>query len=85
MCPRGDLNPGTGEISLITGLNPKTGEKSPDRGFHAARIAGWGPRVSSTEPGMRVSLRVVAAASFADPAVSSPCWNPEMLVVRVDG
>jgi site-specific DNA recombinase len=32
-CPRGDLNPETGEISLIMDLNSKTGEKSPDREF----------------------------------------------------
>src|SRR3974390_3416756 len=38
MCPRGDLNPETGEISLITDLNSKTGEKSPDRGVHAATV-----------------------------------------------
>ena len=35
-----DLNPGTGEISLNTDLNSKTGEKSPDRGVHAAMLAG---------------------------------------------
>ena len=35
-CPRGDLNPGTGEISLNLDLNSKTGEKSPDRGVHAS-------------------------------------------------
>ena len=35
LCPRGDLNPEIGEISLITGLNSKTGEESPDRGVHA--------------------------------------------------
>ncbi len=36
MCPRGDLNPETGEISLNLDLNSKTGEKSPDGGVHAA-------------------------------------------------
>ena len=36
---RGDLNPETGEISLKLGLNSKTGEKSPDRGVHAAMVA----------------------------------------------
>ena len=35
----GDLNPGTGEISLYLGLNPKTGEKSPGRGVHVSRDA----------------------------------------------
>jgi len=40
MCPRGDLNPETGEISLIMDLNSKTGEESPDRGVHAAMLAG---------------------------------------------
>jgi hypothetical protein len=39
MCPRGDLNPETGEISLNLDLNSKTGEKSPDRGVHAVIVA----------------------------------------------
>jgi hypothetical protein len=39
-CVRGDLKPETGEISLITDLNSKAGEESPDRGFHAAMVAG---------------------------------------------
>ena len=47
-CPRGDLNPGTGEISLITDLNSKTGEESPDRGSHAAMVVG-APRLASSE------------------------------------
>lgn len=38
LCPRGDLNPGTGEISLNLDLNSKTGEKSPDRGVHASTV-----------------------------------------------
>ena len=42
-CPRGDLNTETGEISLITGLNSKTGEKSPDRGSHAGEPIPAGP------------------------------------------
>ena len=46
MCPRGDLNPGTGEISLIMDLNSKTSEKSPDRGVHAAMLASM-PRLAS--------------------------------------
>jgi len=36
MCPRGDLNPETGEISLNMDLNSKTGKESPDQGSHAA-------------------------------------------------
>ena len=36
MCPRGDLNPQFGEISLDLDLNSKTGEKSPGQGDHAA-------------------------------------------------
>lgn len=36
----GDLNPETGEISLNLDLNSKTGEKSPDRGVHAAMVGG---------------------------------------------
>jgi hypothetical protein len=40
LCPRGDLNPETGEISLNLDLNSKAGEKSPDRGVHAAIVAG---------------------------------------------
>ena len=47
MCPRGDLNPGNGKISLITDLNSKTGEESPDRGFHLAMVAG-APRLASS-------------------------------------
>jgi hypothetical protein len=43
---RGDLNPQVGEISLDLGLNSKTGEKSPDRGVHAAMLAGM-PRLAS--------------------------------------
>jgi hypothetical protein len=35
LCPRGDLNPETGEISLIMDLNSNTGEESPDWGVHA--------------------------------------------------
>jgi hypothetical protein len=48
MCPRGDLNPETGEISLDLGLNSKTGEKSPDRGVHAAMVAGAARLASSS-------------------------------------
>jgi hypothetical protein len=44
------LNPHTGEISPITGMNTKTSEKSPDRGSHASTIAGV-PRPSSTKFG----------------------------------
>ncbi len=47
LCPRGDLNPEIGEISLITDLNSKTGEKSPDRGVHAVIVAG-APRLASS-------------------------------------
>jgi hypothetical protein len=47
MCPRGDLNPETGEISLNLDLNSKTGEKSPDRGAHAAIVTG-APRLASS-------------------------------------
>ena len=46
LCPR-DLNPENGEISLITDLNSKTGEESPDRGLHAAMVAG-APRLASS-------------------------------------
>ena len=46
LAARGDLNPETGEISLIMDLNSKTGEKSPDRGVHAAMLAGM-PRLAS--------------------------------------
>jgi hypothetical protein len=35
-----DLNPHSGEISPDLGLNSKTSEKSPDRGVHAAMVAG---------------------------------------------
>jgi hypothetical protein len=55
-----DLNPGTGEISLNLDLNSKTGEKSPDRGFHAATVAGArrlassGFRRLTAEPGLPV-------------------------------
>jgi hypothetical protein len=45
---RGDLNPQVGEISLKLGLNSKTGEKSPDRGVHAAMLAGM-PRLASSK------------------------------------
>jgi hypothetical protein len=48
MCPRGDLNPETGEISPIMDLNSKTGEKSPDRGVHAGMVAGM-PRLASSK------------------------------------
>ena len=46
-CPRGDLNPETGEISLNLDLNSKTGEKSPDRGVHAAMVTD-APRIASS-------------------------------------
>ena len=36
----GDLSSETGEISLDLGLNSKPGEKSPDRGVHAAMVGG---------------------------------------------
>jgi hypothetical protein len=48
MCPRGDLNPETGEISLNLDLNTKTGEKSPVRGVHALIVAS-APRPESSE------------------------------------
>jgi hypothetical protein len=41
------LNPHAGEISLDLDLNSKTGEKSPDRGIHAAMLAGM-PRLAQT-------------------------------------
>jgi hypothetical protein len=47
MCPRGDLNPETGEISLHLDLNSKAGEESPVRGFHANIVAG-APRLASS-------------------------------------
>jgi hypothetical protein len=57
---RGDLNPESGEISLIADLNSKPGEESPDRGFHAVVLAG-APRLASSglrrlaaEPGLLV-------------------------------
>jgi hypothetical protein len=37
---RWDLNPSAGEISPITDMNPKTSEKSPNWGSHAAMITG---------------------------------------------
>jgi hypothetical protein len=58
MCPRGDLNPETGEISPIMGLNSKTGEESPDRGFHAAMVAGAARLASS---GLRPADRGIPA------------------------
>jgi hypothetical protein len=61
---RGDLNPHAGEISLDLGLNSKTGEKSPDRGVHAAMVAGV-PGLASTR---RRRLTVYQGA--AGPAVS---------------
>ena len=52
------MNPETGEISLNLDLNSKTGEESPDRGVHAAKVAG-APRLESSgisrlaaEPGL---------------------------------
>ena len=57
MCPRGDLNSETGEISLDLGLNSKTGEKSPDRGVHAAMLAGM-PRLASSRPALQHDLPV---------------------------
>jgi hypothetical protein len=50
MCPRGDLNPETGEISLNLDLNSKTGEKSPDRGVHATMVTGTACLASSEDP-----------------------------------
>jgi hypothetical protein len=46
-CPRGDLNPETGEISQNLDLNSKTGEKSPDGGVHVAMLTGH-PRFAPT-------------------------------------
>jgi hypothetical protein len=43
------LNPETGEISLNLDLNSKTGEKSPDRGAHAAEPTP--PAAVVTDPG----------------------------------
>lgn len=43
----GDLNPEIGEISLNPDLTSKTGEKSPDRGVHAAIVASAALIVSS--------------------------------------
>jgi hypothetical protein len=63
-CPRGDLNPETGEISLIMDLNSKTGEESPDRGFHAAMVAG-APGLASTR-----GRRLAVYQGAAGPAVS---------------
>ena len=57
MCPRGDLNSETGEISLDLDLNSKTGEKSPDRGVHAAMLAGM-PRLASSRPALQDDLPV---------------------------
>jgi hypothetical protein len=45
---RWDLNPHTGEISPITGMNTKTSEKSPDWGSHAFTIPG-APRPASSQ------------------------------------
>jgi Recombinase len=81
-CPRGDLNPGTGEISLIADLNSKTGEKSPDRGPHAAMITG-APRIASSagcvgRPRTRGHLVLptgtTLAGGFAPPACRP--WHP---------
>ena len=48
LCPRGDLNPETGEISLNLDLNSKIGEDSPVRGTHANIVAG-APCLASSE------------------------------------
>ena len=45
----GDLNPEPGEISLNLDLNSETGEKSPDRGVHAAMVTGATWRASTPQ------------------------------------
>jgi hypothetical protein len=47
---RRDLNPHTGEISPISGMNTETSEKSPNWGSHASTIAG-APRPASSKFG----------------------------------
>jgi hypothetical protein len=56
MCPRGDLNPETGEISLNLGLNSKAGVESPVRGFYANIVAG-APRLASSRLGRLAAER----------------------------
>ena len=54
------LEPQAGEISLDLDLNSKTGEKSPDRGVHAAmvgeahRLASSKLRRLTADPGLPV-------------------------------
>jgi hypothetical protein len=60
MCPRGDLNPEIGEISLYLDLNSKTGEKSPGRGVHAANDTPDG-RAAARFPGALTLCPRVAA------------------------
>ena len=60
-CPRGDLNPGTGEISLHLDLNSKTGVKSPDRGVHAANRTPDGHVVARLQDALALCPRVTAA------------------------
>jgi hypothetical protein len=73
MCPRRDLNPETGDISLNLDLNSKTGEKSPDRGVHAVMVAAappaWAKRAPLSRPwrpgrgGVRENLACVTDGS----------------------
>src|ERR1700678_1397044 len=69
MCPRGDLNPETGEISLNLDLNSKTREESPDRGTHAATVAGT-PWLESSEPPRLLAAMLRAGAPRASRTVA---------------
>jgi hypothetical protein len=85
-CPRGDLNPGTGEISLNLGLNSKTGEKSRIGGL--MRLSLHPPTAVVTDPGTgnrsaapsRASGRRATSSDHhpdsgdAISAVLSGCW-----------
>ncbi len=68
-CPRGDLNPETGEISLNLDLNSKTGEKSPDRGAHTDMLAGT-PWLESSEPPRLATAMLRAGAPRASRKVA---------------
>jgi hypothetical protein len=72
MCPRGDLNPEMGEISLNLVLNSETGEKSPDRGVHAAMLTG-ALRFASTRYRLLAAKQGPLVPPGGDEAVLSPC------------
>jgi hypothetical protein len=80
LCPRGDLNSGTGDISLIMDLNSKTGEKSPDRGVHAVMVAGEARLASSRlyRLAAELGLLIPAYGTLAGQAGASAVlpWRP---------